>query len=144
MTYLWKVSIDGGDAVQLMDKYTNSPEVSPDGKWIVCSYRKDVNSTWRYAIIPIEGGEPIKIFDLLGKKGNFRWSPDGRSLNYLRDTQGGVTNVWSLPLDDKPPKQISDFKSDQIFNFAWSPNGKQLVLSRGTTTSDVVLISNFR
>ncbi len=144
MPYLWKVSIDGGDAVQLTDKYTNSPEVSPDGKWIVCSYRKDVNSTWRYAIIPYEGGEPSKVFDLLGKKGNFRWSPDGRSLHYLRDTQGGVTNVWSLRLDDKPPKQLTDFKTDQIYNFAWSPDGKQLVTARGTTTSDVVLISNFK
>jgi Tol biopolymer transport system component len=126
-----------------MDKYTNSAEVSPDGKWIVCSYREDANSTWRYAIIPSEGGEPSKVFDLLGKKGNFRWSPDGRSLNYLRDTQGGVTNVWSLPLDDKPPKQLTDFKTDRIFNFAWSPDGKQLVLARGVTTSDVVLISDF-
>ena len=144
MSYLWKVSIDGGDAVQLMDKYTNSPEVSPDGKWIVCSYRKDVNSTWRYAIIPFEGGEPIKVFDLLGKKGDFRWSPDGRSLHYLRDTQGGVTNIWSFPLDDKPPKQLTDFKTEQIYNFAWSPDGKQLVLARGTTTSDVLLIKDFR
>jgi serine/threonine protein kinase len=144
MPYLWKVSIDGGDAVQLTDKYTNSPEVSPDGKWIVCSYRKDVNSTWRYAIIPYEGGEPIKVFDLLGKKGNFRWSPDGRSLYYLRDTSGGVTNVWSFPLDNKPPKQLTDFKTEQIYNFAWSPDGKQLVLARGTTTSDVLLIKDFR
>lgn len=142
--YLWKVSIDGGDAVQLIDKYTNSPEVSPDGKWIVCSYRKDDNSTWRYAIIPYEGGEPIKVFDLLGSKGNLRWSPDGRSLHYLRDTQGGVTNVWSLPLDDKSPKQLTDFKTEQIYSFAWSPDGKQLVLARGTTTSDVVLIKDFR
>src|SRR5688572_3108232 len=141
--YLWKVSIDGGDAVQLIDKYTNSPEVSPDGKWIVCSYRKDDNSTWRYAIIHYEGGEPIKVFDLLGCKGNLRWSPDGRSLHYLRDTQGGVTNVWSLPLDDKSPKQLTDFKTEQIYSFAWSPDGKQLVLARGTTTSDVVLIKDF-
>ena len=144
MPYLWKVSIDGGNAVQLIDKYTNSPEVSPDGKWIVCSYRKEVNSTWRYAIIPYEGGEPSKVFDLLGKKGNFRWSPDGRSLNYLRDTQGGVTNVWSFPLDDKPPKQLTDFKTEQIYNFAWSVDGKRLVLARGTTTSDVLLIKDFR
>jgi len=144
MPYLWKVSIDGGDAVQLTDKYTNSAEISPDGKLIVCSYRKNINSTWRYAIIPFEGGEPIKVFDLLGKKGNFRWSPDGRSLYYLRDTIGGVTNVWSFPLDDKPPKQLTEFKAEQIYNFAWSPDGKRLVLARGTTTSDVLLIKDFR
>ena len=144
MPYLWKVSVDGGDAVQVTNKYTNSPEVSPDGKWIVCSYRADVNSTWRYAVIPYDGGEPSKVFDLPGKKGSFRWSPDGRALTYLRDTQGGVTNVWSMPLDDKPPKQLTDFKTDQIYNFAWSPDGKRVALARGTTTSDVVLIKDFK
>jgi Tol biopolymer transport system component len=63
---------------------------------------------------------------------------------HLRDTQGGVTNVWSFPLDYKLPKQLTDFKTDQIYNFAWSPDGKRLVLARGTTTSDVVLIRDFR
>ena len=142
--YLWKVSIDGGDPVQLTNRFTNSPEVSPDGKWIACSYRHDNNSTWRYAIIPIDGGEPIKVFDLLGKKSDFRWSLDGHSLYYLRDTEGGVTNIWSMPLDDKPPKQVTDFKTEQIYNFALSSDRKQLALSRGTTTSDVVLIKDFR
>jgi TolB protein len=141
---LWKVSIDGGDPVQLMNRFTNSPEVSPDGKWIACSYRHDSNSTWRYAIIPIDGGEPIKVFDLLGKQSDFRWSADGKSLYYLRDTEGGVTNIWSMPLDDKPPSQVTDFKTERIYNFALSSDRKQVALSRGTTTSDVVLIRDFR
>ena len=143
--HLWKVSIDGGgEAVQITDRFTNSPEVSPDGKWIACSYRHDSNSTWRYAIIPIDGGEPTKVFDLLGKKSDFRWSLDGNSLYYLRDTEGGVTNIWSMPLDDKPPKQLTEFKTEQIYNFALSSDRRQLALSRGTTTSDVVLIRDFR
>jgi eukaryotic-like serine/threonine-protein kinase len=144
MPYLWKVSIDGGDAVHLIDTYANFAEISPDGKWIICSYRKDDKSTWRYAIIPSEGGEPLKVFDLVGKHGDFRWAPDGRSLHYLRDSPGGVTNIWSLPLDDKPPKQLTDFKTDQIYNFALSPDGKSLALARGATTADVILIKDFR
>jgi Tol biopolymer transport system component len=141
--YLWKVSIDGGDATQLMNRDTNSPAVSPDGKWIACSYRQDDDSTWRYAIIPIEGGEPIKVFDLIGKKSDLRWSQDGQSLLYLRDTEGGITNIWSMPLDGKPPKQVTDFKTEQIFNFAISHDGKKVALARGTATSDVVLIKDF-
>ena len=79
--YIYKVSIDGGEPVRFMENgFSNSPEVSPDGKWIVCSYRKDSNTTWRYAIIPIDGGEPSKVFDLIGNEGIFRWAPDGRSL----------------------------------------------------------------
>jgi Tol biopolymer transport system component len=142
-SYLQKVSIDGGEATRLIEGFANRAVVSPDGKWIVCSYRKDANSTWRYAIVPFEGGEPTKVFDLLGHKGIFRWAPDSRSLYYLRDTKGGVTNVWSYDPDKSESKQITDFKTETIFDFVWSSDGKQLVLSRGTTTSDVVLIRNF-
>jgi Tol biopolymer transport system component len=142
--YLTKVSIDGGETVRVVDNYSQIAEVSPDGKWIICLYRKDDNSTWRYAVLPFEGGEPVKVFDLIGKNGDFRWSQDSRSVYYPRDGQGGVTNIWNLPLDDKPPKQVTEFKTEKIFSFAFSRDGKQMVLSRGTTTSDVVLIKDFR
>jgi eukaryotic-like serine/threonine-protein kinase len=140
---LWKVSIDGGAAVQLTEYTAENPEVSPDGKLIACQYREDVNSPWRYAIIPYEGGKPLKIFDLPKGSDTYRWTLDGRSLTY-DETRNGVTNIWSFPLDGSPPKQLTDFKTDQIYNFKWSDDGKQLVLARGTTTSDVVLIQNFR
>jgi len=39
---------------------------------------------------------------------------------------------------------LTDFKSDQIFSFEWSRDGKQLALTRGTESSDVVLIRDFR
>jgi hypothetical protein len=39
------------------------------------------------------------------------------------------------------PKQITDFKSDQIFSFAWAKDGT-LVCTRGTVTNDVVLMSS--
>ena len=139
---LWKVSIDGGDAVQLTDYDSRNAKVSPDGKLIACEYREDINPPWRYAIIPFEGGKPIKIFDLPGKD-QFRWSKDSRSIIY-NDTRGGVGNIWSFPLDGGPPKQLTDFKTELIYNFDLSADGKNLVLARGTTTSDVVLIKNFR
>jgi len=40
-------------------------------------------------------------------------------------------------------KQLTDFNEDLIFRFAWSTDGKQLALARGTQTHDVVLINNF-
>jgi Tol biopolymer transport system component len=52
----------------------------------------------------------------------------------------GVSNIWIQPLDGGAPKQITHFKSDQIFWFEWSPDGKQLGVSRGAITSDVVMI----
>ncbi|HVF48048.1 MAG TPA: hypothetical protein VNA17_10815, partial [Pyrinomonadaceae bacterium] len=140
---LWKVSIDGGSAVQLTDYLSDEPKVSPDGKLIACRYTEDPKLPWKYAIIPSEGGKPVRVFDLPGGTRNFLWSKDSRSLIY-QGTRGGASNIWSFPLDDTPPKQLTNFKTEQIYNFDWSADGKQLVLARGTTTTDVVLISNFR
>jgi Tol biopolymer transport system component len=140
---LLKVSIDGGSATELTQEPSYGAEISPDGKLIACRYEADINLPVRYAIISFEDGKPVKTFDLPGGTENYHWSKDSRSLSY-RDTRGGVSNIWSFPLDGTAPKQLTNFKTEQIYNFDWSADGKQLVLARGTTTSDVVLISNFR
>ena len=49
-----------------------------------------------------------------------------------------------MPLEDKPPKAVTDFKSERIYNFALAIDRKQVALSRGTMTSDVVLIKGIR
>jgi Tol biopolymer transport system component len=144
---LWKVSIDGGEPVRLTDKLTANPTVSPDGSLIACLYRDDQpNTLAKVALIPFAGGDPLKVLDVPSSVNIFaglRWTPDGRALTYI-DTTGGVSNIWSLPLDGGAPKQLTDFKTDQIFWFDFSRDGRQLALSRGTQTSDVVLIRDFR
>ncbi|HVF47210.1 MAG TPA: DPP IV N-terminal domain-containing protein [Pyrinomonadaceae bacterium] len=142
----WRVSIDGGDPVRLTDKWAQNPTVSPDGSLVACFYREDEpNAPIKVAIIPFAGGEPVSVFDIphtvTGQPG-LRWTPDGRQLRFI-DTANGVSNVWSLPLDGGVPKQLTDFKTDQIFWFDFSRDG-QLALSRGKQTSDVILIRDFR
>ena len=70
-----------------------------------------------------------------------QWMPDGRAINYIA-LNNGVSNIWRQPLDGSPPFQITKFDTGRIFNFAYSPDGKQLALSRGSLNSDVVLIKN--
>jgi Tol biopolymer transport system component len=145
----WKVSIEGGEPVRLIDKWTSNPTVSPDGNLVACFYREDQpNAPTKVAIIPFAGGDPIKVLDLpqsyrWTNAAGLRWTPDGLALTYV-DTTDGVSNIWSLPLDGGKPVQLTNFKTDQIFWFNFSRDGKQLVLSRGTQTSDVVLIRDFR
>lgn len=74
--------------------------------------------------------------------GNLQWNADGRTVFYV-DTRSGVSNIWSQPLDAGAPKQITNFKSDRIYGFAWSRDGR-LALSRGNSASDVVLIRDFK
>jgi hypothetical protein len=41
-------------------------------------------------------------------------------------------------------KQLTDFKPDGLFARRISGDGKYIALARGTVTSDVILISDFR
>ena len=140
---IWKVSIDGGDAAQVTHKVSLNAAISPDGKLIACSYQ-DERSVTKIALIPFEGGEPLKMFDLPATFSNpLRWTPDGRGLTYIVN-RGGISNIWIQPLDGSPAKQLTDFKSDRIFSFDWSPDGKWLVLSRGPEQRDVVLMTDLK
>lgn len=52
-----------------------------------------------------------------------------------------MTNIWRQPIDGSPPVQVTDFRDGRIFNFAYSRDGNQLALSRGTSNRDVVVIT---
>jgi len=141
---LWKTPIDGGGAaIQLSDKIAAVPRVSPDGRFIACFYRAQVEAYSKLAVLPFDGGEPVKVFDrptTTFVEAGIRWTPDGRALSFI-DNRDGVSNVWLQPLDGSPPKQLTNFTSETIFRFAWSPDGKMIVAERGTETGDIVLIN---
>jgi Tol biopolymer transport system component len=139
--HLWKVPIDGGQAVQLTNVTSWPPSVSPDGKYIACGYwDEQLNSQFAVVIIPFDGGQPIKSFNI--PIGLMRWTADSSGLMFI-DNRGGVSNIWLQPLAGGAPKQITDFKSDLIFSFDWSRD-RQLACSRGIATGDVFIISNLK
>lgn len=143
---VWKVSINGGTAVELTSRVSTNPMISPDGKFVAYLYPDSYDAfapTNRIAVIPFEGGEPIKTFAF--QEGSrvqtiAQWSPDGKSI-YYTTTNNNVTNVWGQAIDGGPPKQVTDFKDGLISGFAWSADGKNLVCTRGVQTRDAVLIS---
>src|SRR5206468_10153149 len=53
-----KLPIDGGDSVQVSDKFIYNFAISPDGKLIAYIYRDDKGTVMKFkaAIIPFEGG----------------------------------------------------------------------------------------
>jgi len=142
---VWKVSIDGGQPVRITDKLTIRPAFSPDGKQIACFYKEESTSPWKIAIFPSEGGQPVKVFDRQVTVGKLffvlRWTPDGRAILFTDET-GGVSNLWSQPVDGGKPAQVTDFKSDLIYTFDLSPDGRWLAITRGTVSGDVVMMSS--
>jgi len=142
---LWKVSSDGGEPVQLLTALSEYPQISPDGKWLACSYRDETTGIpARYTVFPISGGEQIAAFDIPTSPWRLlKWMPDNSALTYPV-LSNGIANIHSQPLKGGTPRQITDFKAHHIFAFDWSRDGKWLALARGLETREIVLISNFR
>jgi Tol biopolymer transport system component/DNA-binding winged helix-turn-helix (wHTH) protein len=144
---LWKISLDANSSpIQLTRDNSAWGTVSPDGSLIACWQADEKTGKVKLAVISIDGGEAIKSFGVSPTAktwADVRWTSDGRAVTYI-DTIGGVGNIWQQPIAGDSPKQLTDFKTDRIFRFAPSPDGKRMVYSRGVETNDVVLISNFR
>jgi Tol biopolymer transport system component len=139
-----KVSIDGGGAVGLTDKFAASPVVSPDGKLVACFlWDEQAEAKRALALLSIEGSPPVKTFDIPPTASELLWLPDGSALTYVV-TRGGVSNIWRQPVDGGPPAPLTGFKSERIFHYDWSRDGRQLACTRGIITTDAVLISDFR
>lgn len=140
---LFKVPTAGGRPVRLTDTISGPPAVSPDGRFAACTYREKAIAPTRLALVPLEGDATPRLLDLKSVPARlmFQWTTDGRALLYV-DTRGGVSNIWAQPTDGGAPKQLTDFTSDLILNFAPSPDGRRLALARGRIQSDVVLIQS--
>lgn len=146
---LLKIPIEGGEPVPLIsdDKQLQIyPRFSDDGKLFVYSTMNFDKTHTRFdrsvrvmAMNGSEVGELKKEFNTFFGK-NYRFTPDGKNLTYIRQT--GVPNIYNVPLDGSSPKQITNFNSGHIINFAWSKDGKKLYIVRAIINSELVLLKN--
>jgi eukaryotic-like serine/threonine-protein kinase len=148
----WKirrVPIDGGAPVDIVENpgeaIPGRAAISPDGKLLAFPYDVALpEPTLKIGVVSTAGGPLTKVLDIPNNIDGLRWSPDGRGLQYLWGKNGGATNLWEQPLAGGPPHQLTKFTAGQIFDFSWTADGKELLLSRGEVSSDVVLLSNLR
>jgi hypothetical protein len=67
---IWRMPIEGGDPVRIWEKAFSPPPISPDGKWV------GIVDQQKVMLIPAEGGEPVKTFDLNPEWGLWAgWTP---------------------------------------------------------------------
>ena len=75
---------EGGKPVQLSNEPLSYPSVSPDGKWIVCSYYPDGEPRYsrrEMAVLSSEGGPIHVLYDLADIDGELLWAADGQGVN---------------------------------------------------------------
>lgn len=118
--------------------------ISPDGSRLAFLYTDPgAGSRGQIAILPASGGKPTQLFPLPEDTNSFMWSEDGKAVQFVLK-KNGAANIWEQPLDGGPRRQITNFTSGLIFDFAWTRDGKDLLLAKGENNSDVILMSNFQ
>jgi Tol biopolymer transport system component len=136
--------MEGGNPVRLITAHDDVgfPAVSPDGKMLAYSYQDpSASPSIGVALVSLDSGSVQKRFDL--PDGPVQWTPDGRSLLYVKGG-AGVSNLWSQPIPEGTPKQITHFNNEMIYDFSLSPDGLRVLMTRGRSSSDVMLIRDVR
>ena len=119
--------------------------ISPDGKRVLFAVERPTavgQMVPGLVLIDLDGGREIhrRVLDCDARiSGVPRFTPDGRAVVYpIQSNQ--VDNLWLQPLDRTAGRQITNFKSDTIQVFEYSPDGKQLGMLRSHVESDVVIL----
>jgi Tol biopolymer transport system component len=151
---LMKIAIDGGTPARLGKESLQFPALSPDNQLIAASYHPDQTKPAKLAIVAIDSGEIRNVYDVpaetvFGGEGgsDLEWTKDGRSVLFVVN-KNSVASLWAQPVGSPgsaaiSPKPIMNFGSGFVWAYALSPDGKQIVYSRGVPATDVVLISHF-
>jgi len=139
-----RVPLTGGEpvAVSNLPKASDTVDLSPDGRLIALGtlppggQRKAV-----LALVDVEGRvAPRWLAPRQNLSGALiRFTPDGKAVAFTHH-EATADNVWAQPLDGSPAKQLTHFPAEFIREFAWSPDGRQLALSRGHWDFDIVLL----
>ncbi len=137
---IFKVSINGGKPTKVSENNQGtSPSVSPDGKLIAFETLDRVSKVRKVGIMLAETGKIIKEFDFSVFRRTIRWTPDSKSLIYIPIDSA---NLWQQPIDGSAPIQLTDFGIAQAWNFAVSKDSQKLIVARGNSSNEAVLIGN--
>ena len=117
----------------------HDPMVSADGRTIVGHYIDPALRAERIAVLPLGDPSRATLFPTVFVSAQL--SRDGRSLIFT-DNRRSTGNLWRQAIAGGAPVQLTPFSGEQIFRFAFTADGKQVALSRGSTISDVVLMTS--
>ncbi len=139
---LWKLKIGSADSATMFRHGATDARFSPDGRLVACWLHDAKIQRSQMTILSFPEGATLAAFDFPGASGlpDFQWAPDGGAIHFS-DSKNGVDNILSYDYRKGTVTPVTNFTSGDIYNFAWSPDGKNLAVARGQSTSDIVLLT---
>ena len=109
----------------------SDPQVSPDGRMVaftvqtvdLAANKKPTN----IYVVPVAGGEPVRITSAGTVNERPRWSPDSRAIAFISD-RGGSAQVWLMAPYGTDARQITSLATE-AGGVLYSPDGKNLAFT---------------
>lgn len=134
MTELYKVPVTGGRTEQILGTPAEAVCFDKSGNHFFYQDRKGFEDEWRKHhtssitrdvwMYDIQSGKHINLTQHAGEDRNPVLAPDGQTIYFLSERDGGSFNVYSFPLDrPQSVKAITDFKTHPVRFLSMSNNG---------------------
>jgi Tol biopolymer transport system component/DNA-binding SARP family transcriptional activator len=107
------------------------PALSPDGNFLVYSSHLLTPGNEDLYLLALRGGRPVRLTSDPAIDDNAAWSPDGRSIAFVRRSQGGdaLCRIYILQMPDGPERLVGKCKAAASSRLAWAANGRALYFS---------------
>ena len=134
---LFKIPVEGGKTIRLIDGEAVNPEWSPDGNLIVYN-GANLDGDWPLLAVRPDGG-PVTLPPIRSRPGGHRYLPNSNGLVYRR-----MGDFWLLDFSTQQSRQLTRLKSETSalarHAFDVTPDGTAIVFDRVRENSDIVLI----
>ncbi len=141
---IWQASVNGGASSPVIDEDVYRWTVSPDGSHLAYSTHDKQAKIVQTHIHSLHQNQTELVLNISPETW-MEWSNDGEAI-YFNTAKDAAQNIWRQSLDGAKSRPVTTFDTQQVFDtqrvfrFAWSPDGKNLVCIRHTTTFDVVIL----
>lgn len=136
----WRVPIDGGDVSPMPFDAKDKVAISPDGTSFAHFAGKAHEK--KLVLEGLDRKQVMREFDLppgLFAGHDLIWSRDGKALHYVAREKKGASNIWAQPVDGSPPRKITNYNSEGILYFDFSPDYQQIAFTRGAWSYEIIL-----
>ena len=113
-----------------------NPAISPDGNRVAFTWDGENQNNFDIYVKTVRDAAPIRLTTNPAEEMSPAWSPDGRTIAFVRRFGGDRGNLVLIPASGGPERKLTETRGEfrrDARALAWSPDGHWLAVSHRET-----------